>query len=204
MSPAFLFRCGLYNKTLCQEKLDERGQHLMHNIFQVVQQPLNKLFITSQQTFTCSNSTKETIEGKQSKQGNVYWDSFFWLWYNIHLMHNKISHIFFSNYKALLSRRRTNFVRIYTYEFLRKKQFFVTFWECLYEKQLGSLRGISHSPRSCWHVKSLLLSFWVYMMQGGWHTYRDLAFRSKMGWTKTDTNTLAWRDENYTNAYVSI
>ena len=138
------------------------------------------------------------------KQGNVYWDSFFWLWYNIHLMQNKILHIFFSSIKALLSRTRTSFVRICTYEVLRKKQFFVTFWVCLYGKQLGSLRGISHSPRCWWHVKSFSLSFWVYMMQGGWHIYGDLAFRSEMCWRKIDTNTPAWRDENYANAYVSI
>ena len=25
-----------------------------------------------------------------------------------------------------------------------------------------------------------------------------------MGWTEIDTNTLAWRDENYTNMYVPI
>ena len=100
------------------------------------------------------------------KQGNVYWDSFFWLWCKIYLMHNKILHRFFSNYKALLSRTRASFVRIYTYKFLRKKQFFVTFWVWLYEKQLGSLRGISHSPRCCWYVKSLLFSFWVYMIKG--------------------------------------
>ena len=97
----------------------------MHNIFQVNQQPLSKLFIMSQQTFTCSNSTRETIEvdvvlmltlniihtifTPDFKQGNVYWDSFFWLWYNIHLMHNKILHRFFSNNKALLSRIRASF-----------------------------------------------------------------------------------------------
>ena len=56
--------------------------------------------------------------------------------------------------------------RIYTHEFLRKKQFFLTFWVWLYKKQLGSLRGIYHSPRCCWYVKSLLFSFWVYMIKG--------------------------------------
>ena len=34
----------------------------MYNIFQVDQEPLNKLFVTSQETFTCSSSTRETIE----------------------------------------------------------------------------------------------------------------------------------------------
>ena len=40
--------------------------------------------------------------------------------------------------------------------------------------------------------------------QGRWHAYRDFAFRSEMSWTKIDTNTPAWRDKNYTNAYVPI
>ena len=40
----------------------KRVQHMMHNIFQVDQEPLSNLFITSQQTFTCSSSTRETIE----------------------------------------------------------------------------------------------------------------------------------------------
>ena len=36
----------------------------------------------------------------------------------------------------------------------------------LYEKQLGLLRGISHSPRCCSYVKSLLFSFtFVYMIK---------------------------------------
>ena len=43
------------------------------------------------------------------------------------------------------------------------------------------------------------------MVKGGdTLTKQDLAFRSEMGWTKIDTNTPAWRDENYTNAHVSI
>ena len=95
-------------------------------------------------------------------------------------------------------------LRIYTYEFLRKKQFFVTFWVWLYEKQLGSFRGIYRSPRCCWYVKISFIFILNLCDQGGWHAYRDLAFRSEMGWTKIDTNTPAWWDENYTNAYVPI
>ena len=45
----------------------------------------------------------------------------------------------------------------------------------LYEKQLGLLWGISHSPRCCWYVKSLLFSY----DQGRWRAYWDLAFRSE-------------------------
>ena len=36
----------------------------------------------------------------------------------------------------------------------------------LYEKQLGSLGGMSHSPRCCGYAKSLLFSFCVYMIEG--------------------------------------
>ena len=54
--------------------------------------------MTSQQTFTCSKSTRETVEVDvvpmslfftiaDFKQENVYLDSFFWLWNYIHL-HN--------------------------------------------------------------------------------------------------------------------
>ena len=62
MSPAFLFKNGLYIKALCQQKLDGRGQNLIHNIFKIDQQSLNKRFITSQQIFTCSKSTKEKLK----------------------------------------------------------------------------------------------------------------------------------------------
>ena len=67
--------------------------------------------MTSQQTFTCSRSTRETLEVDvvlmslfftiaDFKQENVYLDSFFWLWNYIHL------HNLFSNNKALLSNTR--------------------------------------------------------------------------------------------------
>ena len=52
---------------------------------------------------------------------------------------------FFQTIK-LCCQERVQALRIYTHEFLRKKQFFVTFWVWLYKKQLGSLRGIYHSP----------------------------------------------------------
>ena len=69
---------------------------------------------------------------------------------------------FFSNNKALLSRTRTSLhVRIF-----KKEANFFTFWVWLYEKKIGSFRGISHSPRCCCYVKSLLFSFWVYMIRG--------------------------------------
>ena len=40
-------------------------------------------------------------------------------------------------------------------ECLRKKQYFVTFRVWLYEKELGSLRGISHSPKCCCNMSNL-------------------------------------------------
>ena len=50
---------------------------------------------------------------------------------------------------------------------LKKKQFFVTFKVCLYEKQLGSLeRDIPFTEMCCVYVKSLLFSFCVYMIKG--------------------------------------
>ena len=51
-----------YIKALCQQKLDKREQHLLHNIFKIGQKSLSKLFMTSQLTFTCSKSARETLE----------------------------------------------------------------------------------------------------------------------------------------------
>ena len=51
-----------YIKALCQYKLDEREQHLLHNTFKIGQKSLSKLFMTSQLTFTCSKSARETLE----------------------------------------------------------------------------------------------------------------------------------------------
>ena len=53
-------------------------------------------------------------------------------------------------------------------------------------KKFDLLRGISHSPRFCWYVKSLLFSFCVYMIKG------DDAL------TYPDPILPAWRD-GYTN-----
>ena len=51
-----------YIKTLCQQKLDGCEQHLLHNILKIGQKSLSKLFMTSQQTFTCSKLTRETLQ----------------------------------------------------------------------------------------------------------------------------------------------
>ena len=42
--------------------LDGRKQYLLHSIFKIDQKSLSKLFITSQQTYACSKSTREIIE----------------------------------------------------------------------------------------------------------------------------------------------
>ena len=56
------YHLHLYVKTSCQWKLDGRRQHLMLIIFKIDQKSLSKLFITSQQPFTCSKSIRETLE----------------------------------------------------------------------------------------------------------------------------------------------
>ena len=126
MSAAFLFK-NEYMKALGQYKLDGRQQHLLHNIFKIDQKSLSKLFMTSQQIFICSKSTRETLKADRPcsntfiltfehnshhfwvtiadiKQENIYLDSFFWLWNFTYL------HTFFSNNKALLSSTRTSYI----------------------------------------------------------------------------------------------
>ena len=48
----------------------------------------------------------------------------------------------------------------------KKEKFFVALKLWLYEKQLGSYGGMSHSPRCCVYVKTLLFSFCVYVIKG--------------------------------------
>ena len=43
-------------------ELDGRKPYLLRNIFKIDQNSLSKLFIASQQTFTCSKSKKEILE----------------------------------------------------------------------------------------------------------------------------------------------
>ena len=42
--------------------LDGREQYLLHNIFKIGQKSLSELFMTFQQTLTCSKLTRETVE----------------------------------------------------------------------------------------------------------------------------------------------
>ena len=76
-------------------------------------------------------------------------------------------------------------------ECLKKKHFFVAFRLWLYEKQLGLLSGIFHSRRCCWYTSNLFYFHFVFYDKGWWRVYRNLAFRSKMTWTKININTLA-------------
>ena len=48
----------------------------------------------------------------------------------------------------------------------KKEVIFVTFMVQLYEKQLGSIRGNSHSTGCCWYVQSLLFLFCLYIIEG--------------------------------------
>ena len=75
-------------------------------------------------------------------------------------MHNKLLHKFSSNNKCCCE------VHIQATWLLKRNKHWNAFSVWLYKKQLGSLRGISHSPRCCWYVKSLLLLFCVYMIKG--------------------------------------
>ena len=80
-----------------------------------------------------------TVSFADFKQGNVYWDSFFWLWYNIHLMHNKILHRFFSNNKALLS--RTSFANLHVRIFKKEANFLLLFEYGYMRSNLGRSGG---------------------------------------------------------------
>ena len=60
-SPAFLLKNGLQIKAFCQYKLDQCGQYVMRIIFIIDPKSYIKLFITPQETFTCSRSTRQTL-----------------------------------------------------------------------------------------------------------------------------------------------
>ena len=105
-------------------------------------------------------------------------------------MHEKLLVFkYFSNNKALMSSTYTSYITVkkISIGMFKKKSSFFRVW--LYWKQLGSLKGSSHSPRCCWHVRSLF-SFCVCMLisifilclydRGGWRGMRR---------TKLDMNT---------------
>ena len=64
----------------------------------------------------------------------------------------------------------------------KKEKVFVTLKVWLYEKQLGSYGGMSHSPRCCVNVKTLLFSFCVYVIKGDKALTEICSFEAK--WDK--------------------
>ena len=97
-------------------------------------------------------------------------------------MHNKFCIIFFQTIKCCCQ------VHVQATSLLKRSKHWNAFRVWLYEKQLSSLGEISHSPRCWWYVKSFIFILCLYDL-GGWRPYRDLNFRSKMGWTKFIINT---------------
>ena len=57
-------------------------------------------------------------------------------------------------------------VHVQATSLLKRNKHWNAFRVWLYEKQLGSLRVMSHWPRCCWYVKSILFSFCVYTIKG--------------------------------------
>ena len=76
--------------------------------------------------------------------------------------HNKLSHGFSTNNK-----KRCCQVHVQATLLLKRNKHWNAFRVWLYEKQLGSLRGISLSPRCCWYVIFLLFLFCVYIWSSG-------------------------------------
>ena len=117
----------------------------------------NVFILTSEHN---SHSFRVTIA--DFKQENIYLDSFLELW-NFNYLHR-----FFSNNKCCCKVHVHATLLLKTISngmFQKEANFFLYVWGMLDEKQLGLLRGISHSPRCCWYVRSLLYSFCVYMIK---------------------------------------
>ena len=70
-------------------------------------------------------------------------------------------------------------VHVQAISFLKRNKHWNTFRVRLYREQLGSLRGVSHSLRCCWYVKSFLFLFCVYMIKGGGTLTQVLPFEAK-------------------------
>ena len=58
------------------------------------------------------------------------------------------------------------FLKKISIRIFKKEAILCYFKDMSYEKQLGSLKEISHSPKCCWYVKSLLFLFCVYLIKG--------------------------------------
>ena len=171
-------------KALHQSKLDRCEQHLLHNIFKIDQKSLSKLFMTFQQTFTCSKSTRETLEAElvlmtlfltlniihtifESLLLTLNRKMFIWIAcsdYETISIYIK----FFPTIKRCcqVHVQATSLFKIISIRVFQKEAGFLLLLLYLYEKQLGLLRAISHSPRGCWYLKSFLFSFYVYMIKG--------------------------------------
>ena len=70
-------------------------------------------------------------------------------------------------------------------------------------RNLARLGGISHSPRCCWYVKSLLFSFCVNLIKGDDGLTKILPFEAKRDeqkWIKTLQSAL--QDQNHENTQV--
>ena len=111
-----------------------------------------------------------------------YWDSFFWLWYNICIIQNKLLHRFFSNNKALFSRIRTSYIifffkkRHWKTSLFKKEAIFCYFMVWFYEAVcLGGY--LTH--RDVANMPNLFLFYFVFIWLR-WMAHWDLGFQSKV------------------------
>ena len=93
-----------------------------------------------------------------NRQGYIYWDSLFWLWYNIHLTHNKILHIIFSNNKTLLSRICTSFANL-DVRIFKKEGKFLLLLEYGYIRSNFACLGVYPTH---WHVADMSNLFYFH------------------------------------------
>ena len=136
----------------------------------------------SQQTFTCSKSTRESLEVDvilmslflplniihtifESLLLTLNWKIFIWTASSDYET-TSIDIYFFQTIKRCcqVHVQTTLLFKIISIGMFQKEAIFCYFQSMLYEKQLGLLRVISHSPRCFRYVKSLLFSFCVYMI----------------------------------------
>ena len=149
--------------------------------------------MTSQETFTGSKSTRETLKAVIVFMSlflnlNIIQTIFESLF--LTLKNKKFIWIASSGYETIsiyieffqiikrccqVHVQATSLFKIITIGMFQKEAIFCYFLGMLYEKQLGLLRGISDSPRCCWCVKSFLFSFCVYMIKAD-DTLTDIQF----------------------------
>ena len=154
--------------------------------------------MTSQETFTCSKSTRETVEVYVVLMplfftiATLNRKMFFWIASSDY--ETMFIYLFFFQIIKRCCQvhvEATSVFEIISIGMFQKEAIFCYFSSMLYEKQLGLLRGIFHSPRCFWYDKSFLFSFCVYMSKGdNALTYREPILP-------------VWRD-GCANAYVPI